>query len=251
MAEGKTVNLPTHALVLAAGKGKRMGSDIPKVMIEAGGRPLIDWVLANLTEAGISTITVVIGFGKETVIKALPAGVNWVEQKEQLGTAHAVLCAKPALRDINASLLITYGDMPLVTATTFRTLLDAHTAVDAACTVLTATIDKPTGYGRIVRDEDGLVQKIVEAADASSEELAITEVNTGVYVFNPGELFAVLSKISNNNRQGEYYLTDAVELLLNDGKPVAALLCKDSEEGCGVNSKEDLKRVEEVLLSRA
>ncbi|MFW5857422.1 MAG: NTP transferase domain-containing protein [Planctomycetota bacterium] len=240
-----------QALVLAAGKGTRMGGDSPKVLVEAGGRPLLHWVLDSLRDAGCDRVVTIVGYGRDRVVAALPAGVDWVEQAEQLGTGHAVLCARDAFEGFEGAVLITYGDMPLVTGETYRRLLDAHLAGGAAGTVLTARIAPPHRYGRVVRGPDGGVRRIVEAADATDEELAIDEINTGVYVFSWPELRGVLGRITNDNQQGEYYLPDAVELLLQDGKPFGALELKDAEEGNGVNSPADLERVEAILAARA
>ncbi|MFH0910994.1 MAG: NTP transferase domain-containing protein [Planctomycetota bacterium] len=236
-----------HALVLAAGKGKRMGAPIPKVMVQAAGRPLLGWVLKNLEEAGADRITAIVGFGKEEVIASLPEGVCWVEQAEQRGTGHAVLCAREALAGFEGTVLVTCGDMPLIRGATFRKLLDRHEESGADCTMLTATVEPPHRYGRILRDAKGRVKRIVEAEDATEEELSIAEVNTGVYAFRAPFLFQALRRVGNANRQGEYYLTEVVEILLRGGRRVEAISCEDAREALGVNSSEDLARVEAML----
>lgn len=236
-----------HALILAAGKGTRMGGTTPKVMVEASGKPLIHWVIGSLNTAGINSITAIVGYKKEEVIGALPEGCSWVEQKELLGTGHAVMAAKDALKDFDGIVLVTCGDMPLIKAETFKQFVDEHINKGNVCTVLTARIAPPHRYGRIVRDGAGDVKRIVEAADATEEELAIDEVNTGVYAFNSAELFEALANIRNDNNQGEYYLTDVLEIIISAGKKAGAVVCGDSVEALGVNSPDDLKVVEGVL----
>ncbi|MHC4870558.1 MAG: sugar phosphate nucleotidyltransferase [Planctomycetota bacterium] len=236
-----------HALILAAGKGTRMGGTLPKVMVPARGKPLILWVIENLNDAGISDITAVVGYKKDLVIDSLPKGTNWTEQAEQLGTGHAVLCAEDILKGFAGTVLVTCGDMPLIQSSTFKQLLENHSADNNSCTVLTSRIAPPHKYGRIVRNADGQVLKIVEAADATEDELLIDEVNTGVYAFDCKELFSALNNIGNTNNQGEYYLTDVLEILIKSGKSVGALICEKADEALGVNSPEDIIVVEKYL----
>jgi UDP-N-acetylglucosamine diphosphorylase/glucosamine-1-phosphate N-acetyltransferase len=241
------MNAGTHALVLAAGKGKRMGAPIPKVMVEAAGKPLLHWVLRHLADAHVDAVTVVVGFGKEQVIASLPPSARWVEQTRQLGTGHAVLCARSALESFGGTILVTCGDMPLVSGHTFRAILDRHGKSGAACTLLTARLAPPHKYGRIVRNAAGRVERIVEAADATEAELGIDEVNTGVYAFRAQPLFGALDRVGNANRQGEYYLTEVLEILLADREVVETVTCEDPREALGVNSPQDLALVETIL----
>jgi UDP-N-acetylglucosamine diphosphorylase/glucosamine-1-phosphate N-acetyltransferase len=247
MTVGKNMPSSVHALVLAAGKGTRMGADTPKVLVPAAGRPLLGWVLEHLRQAGVERRLVVVGYGRDEVIAALPAGVTWVEQTEQLGTGHAVMCAREELAPLGGTTLVTCGDMPLIRPATYAALLDHHRRSGAAGTVLTARLAPPHRYGRVLRDADGAVERIVEAADATPEELAVDEINTGVYAFRTDPLLAVLDRLGSDNEQGEYYLPDVLALLLAAGERVAALACETADEAHGVNTPEDLARVEALL----
>lgn len=242
--------MQARGCVLAAGKGSRMGGHFPKVLVEAGGKPLIHWVLSTLAEASVSPVTSVVGFQKDTVIAALPAGVLWAEQAQQLGTGHALLCAEASFAGFSGTILVTCGDAPCFRAETFRSLVETHCTSGAAATVLTARVAPPHRYGRIVRGADGGVARIVEAADATPEELAIDEINTGVYCFEAPLVFQMLRRVRNENGQGEYYLPDVLVELLRDGRAVRAVVLKDNDETLGVNSPEDLARVEKVLAGR-
>lgn len=244
------MDMTVRACVLAAGKGSRMGGLFPKVLAEASGRTLLAWVLDALTCADIPSITTVVGFQKDKVIDTLPAGVAWAEQAEQLGTGHAVLCAEPTFEGFAGTLVVTCGDAPCFRAETFRTLLKAHAEAKAACTVLTARVAPPHRYGRIVRNASGAVEKIVEAADATEAELAIDEINTGVYCFEAPLVFDMLRRVGNGNKQGEYYLPDALTELIRAGHTVCAQVLEDHDETLGVNSPEDLAKVEAILNAR-
>lgn len=239
-----------QALILAAGKGTRMGGTLPKVMVVARGKPLIGWVLDSLSGVGVSRSVAVVGYKKEDVVAYLPKGVEWAEQAEQRGTGHAVMCAKDKFANFDGTLLVTYGDMPLVTRKTYADFLAGHVKNGSACTVLTGIIPPPHRYGRIVRGKKGEVLRIVEAADATPEELAIDEINTGVYAFDCKKLFGALSRVKPNNKQGEYYLTDVLGIMIADGEKVEAVVCQDSSEAMGVNTPEDLAQVEAKLAAR-
>ncbi len=240
----------THALVLAAGKGTRMDSPLAKVLHRAAGRPLLAWVLDHLADAGLDRITVVVGADAEAVRELLPQGVGAVVQAEQLGTGHAVRCARKALGGLEGTVLVTCGDMPLVSGATYRALMAHHGRTRSACTLLAARPSDPGAYGRVVRAPDGAVRRIVEAADATDDERALREVNTGVYAFEAQALSEVLGRIGRANRQGEYYLTDAMGLLCDQGERVEALTCEDPDEAQGVNTPEDLARVADLLGAR-
>ncbi|MBN2711734.1 MAG: NTP transferase domain-containing protein [Planctomycetes bacterium] len=241
-----------RACVLAAGKGTRMGGDRPKVLFEAGGKPLIEWVLSALSAAGIDDRVAVVGFMKDEVIAKLPTGVRWVEQSPQLGTGHAVMCARLAFQENNpdAPVLVTCGDMPLLSEESFLAVRELREKEDAAVALLTVRIPAESRFGRIVRGEDGGVLGIVEYKDATEEQRAIDEGNTGVMCFRADALWDALDGLSNDNSQNEYYLTDVIGILLAKGEKVAAHVCEDVNEALGVNTPEDLAEVEEVLASR-
>ncbi len=238
------------AIVLAAGKGKRMKSDLPKVLHEVSGKPIVQHLLDTLETLNIEKTVVVVGYQAERVIEALrTARVVFAEQKEQLGTGHAVMTAGAELRRFFGDVLVVAGDVPLLRARTIRRLLAEHRKQDAAGTVLTATLPDPTGYGRIVRDDNGMILEIVEHADASEEQRQIAEVNSGTFVFKKAPLFDALRRIDNNNRKGEYYLTDVMRVFLESGMRTAGYRVEDYRETLGVNSAEELALVEAVLRS--
>lgn len=236
-----------HAIVLAAGKGTRMKSNLAKVLHRAAGMPLIGWALSALE--GIDSITVVVGHQAEDVAAVLPQGVRSRVQEPQNGTGHA---AEVGLAGIDLAaddtVLVVPGDMPLITADTIGRLLDAHREHSAAVTVLSAVVDDPAGYGRIVRDADRVVA-IVEHRDASSEELAIHEINTSVYAFRGEALTSSLRDIGTDNEQAERYLTDAVAILAGRGERVRAVQA-DAMEAMGVNTHAELARAAAELRRR-
>lgn len=247
-----------RAIVLAAGKGTRMGGDRPKVLYEAGGKPLIHWVLNALSAAAVDGVVAVVGFGKDEVIRRLPTGVLWVEQSPQLGTGHAVMCARslfvgdkcnPELA--GAQIIVTCGDMPLLSAESFRRVAALRGETGAACCMLTVDIPPLSTFGRIIRDPSGAVSRIVEYKDASEEERTVLEGNTGVYCFRADALWSALDKVGNRNSQGEYYLTDVIPLLLAAGEKVVAIKCGAANEALGVNTPADLAEVEQALRERA
>ena len=225
----------TTAVVLAAGRGKRMGSDLPKVLHPLSGRPLVSYAIASVREAGADDVVVVVGYRRELVEGALADdGVSFAVQTEQRGTGHAVLAARDHLGG-DGDVLVVYGDMPLLTGATLRRLRDRRREVDAAGVALTITLDNPPDFGRIVRDEQGRVQRVVEVRDASAEELAIREVNVGAYCFSSAELLPALERLRSDNAQGEYYLTDVLGILVDDGHRVETVATDDLEETLGIN----------------
>ena len=237
------------AVVLAAGKGTRLNSeayDLPKVMRVAGGRPLLKYVLAAIDFIGAENTIIVVGYKKEAVISAFP-GYTFAEQKEQLGTGHAVMAAAGALQGFEGSVLVCCGDMPLIKRESLLALVDAHFSESNACTILSGTSDEPLDYGRIVRDENGNFLRMVEHKDCSEEERKIRELNSGVYIFEAPELLRALTKLSRNNAQGEYYLTDVPAILRSEGKRVGVCCRHLGTELLGVNTPEQLRRVEELL----
>ncbi|NNK91108.1 MAG: bifunctional UDP-N-acetylglucosamine diphosphorylase/glucosamine-1-phosphate N-acetyltransferase GlmU [Acidimicrobiia bacterium] len=238
------------AVILAAGKGTRMKSELPKVLHEAAGRPLVSWMLDTLVKAAVEDTAVVVGYRASEVAALLPAGVVAVEQTEQLGTGHAAAVGIGGL-DLGDDdvVLVLPGDMPLITAETVSDLIETHRAAGASATVLTVHAPDPHGYGRVVRDHDGMVAAIVEHRDATPEQLAIDEVNTSVYAFSAAGLAELLQRIEPHNAQGEFYLTDAVALLNGDGKRVAAM-ATHAAEGLGVNSHAQLAEAASALRGR-
>ncbi len=224
-----------------------MKSDLPKVLHPLNGKPLISYVIENLKLSGIDRITVIVGYRGQQVIDTIGDSVSFVWQHEQLGTGHAVMQAEESLKDYDGSILIACGDVPLIRPETFRKLADLISNDDVKAVVLTMEPEDPAGYGRIVKDESGAFRRIVEEKDASPEEKKIGEVNSGTYIFNSSFLFRGLKEVNTDNAQGEYYLPDALQFILKSGQSVETLLLDDSIEGSGINSKEELKYLEEYI----
>ena len=242
--------MKTAAIVLAAGAGTRMKSEKPKVAHEVLGKPLVNWVVDAAEEAGVSTIVAVVRHKREQVIPLVEDRAEIVVQEEQRGTAHAVLSCSDALADFEGSLLVLSGDCPLITSETMKALIDMRESNDAAVVVLTMEMADPTGYGRIIREADGSVARIVEQKDASPEEAAVTECNSGFYCFDAKALFEALGQVGSDNAQGEFYLTDVLEISRNAGRAVLALPAKDPNECLGINTREQLAAVEEIARQR-
>jgi bifunctional UDP-N-acetylglucosamine pyrophosphorylase / glucosamine-1-phosphate N-acetyltransferase len=237
-----------HVVILAAGQGTRMKSAHPKVLQPLAGRPLLAHVLGRALGLGAHATHVVYGHGGDAVPAAFPdADVRWVLQAEQLGTGHAVAQAMPGIPD-DATVLVLYGDVPLIEAATLRPLVEAARAGRFA--LLGVRLEDPTGYGRIIRDAGGRVVRIVEQKDASSSELAVTEVNTGIVAAPAGRLRAWLAGLSNANAQGEYYLTDVVASAVADGVAVEAMLAPTVAEVLGINDRAQLASLETALRAR-
>jgi len=237
--------------LLAAGRGKRMRSDRPKVIHSLGGTPLLEYPLRVARSLNPAKIAVVVGHGAPEVEGACSGeGVAWILQKEQLGTGHAVLCAKGTLADFPGDLLILSGDVPLVTATTLERLLHRHRQGKSSVTLLTAFLDNPTGYGRILRDSAGRILSVVEEKDASDAEKKIQEINSGMYAVDPGFLFPALEKLTNQNRQGEYYLPDIVGEAARGGRGIEAVRVEDPAEIRGINTREELAIMERSLQEK-
>jgi bifunctional UDP-N-acetylglucosamine pyrophosphorylase/glucosamine-1-phosphate N-acetyltransferase len=235
----------TVALVLAAGQGKRMNSDLAKVLHPMAGRPLLAHVLGTLEVLGVSRVVAVIGHQRDRVREAFrEADVEWVVQAEQRGTGHAVLCAGEALDGFAGILLVVCGDTPLLRASTLHALIEGHRASGAAVTVLSMRLPDPAGYGRIARLPDGGIDRIVEERDAPPEVRALDEVNSGIYAFDYAKLAQVLSRLTAENAQGEYYLTDTVALLRAAGHAAAVVLAPDHREMCGINTVDQLGEAE-------
>lgn len=239
--------MSVRAVVLAAGKGKRMNSDLPKVLFEVAGRPLVSWVIDAVARAGVDEITVVVGHGADQVADVLPEGVRIALQEHQLGTGHAVMTALASMGDLSGdTVLVVPGDTPLLQAESLMNLLAAHSGADA--TLLTAHMPDPTGYGRVIRDGDR-VAAIVEERDASDEQRMVCEVAVSTYAFEGPALAAALAAIGNENTQGEYYLTDAVAVIAGRGV-VGALTGADAAEVQGVNSLGQLASVNAAMRDR-
>jgi bifunctional UDP-N-acetylglucosamine pyrophosphorylase/glucosamine-1-phosphate N-acetyltransferase len=237
------------ALILAAGEGTRMKSALPKVAHEVLGVPMVRLVVDAAREAGCENVIAVTGHGAEQVEALLP-DVTCVRQDRQLGTGHAVMCAAEALAGVAGSLVILSGDTPLMTAETVRGLVAMRESSGSVATLLTAHMSDPAGYGRIVRDRDGGVSAIVEEKDCTPEQRAIHEVNTGTYCFDTAVLLAHLERLSTDNAQGEYYLTDMVEVFNSEGLDVSATMTEDPLETLGVNSRVQLAQAAKVLQRR-
>ena len=242
----------TAALVLAAGQGTRMNSDLPKVLHPMLGRPLLGYVLAALDDLGVGRTLVVIGHQRERVqAEFAGADLEWVVQAEQRGTGHAVLMAGPALSEFQGTLLVVCGDTPLLRAPALHHLLEAHRTSGAAGTVLSTRVPDPKGYGRIIRapeiGEDAIAA-IVEQRDATPEQTAIDEINSGNYAFDYRALEGVLSQLTAHNAQGEYYLTDTVRLLLQSGRKASVMCAPDHRELLGINTPEQLREAERIHL---
>jgi bifunctional UDP-N-acetylglucosamine pyrophosphorylase / glucosamine-1-phosphate N-acetyltransferase len=239
------------AIILAAGIGKRMGSDLPKVLHPVLGRPMLEHVLDAVRDAGVGRSIVVIGHQADRVRAAVAGrGVEFALQAEQLGTGHAVQQTKPLLDGTSGIAFVLCGDTPLLTSGTLTGLLDVHRAASASATVLSAFLDDPTGYGRIVRGPDGAVQRIVEHKDATEDERKIREINSGLFAFSLPDLFEALAEVRADNAQGEFYLTDTVAILLQKGRRVAAHPCSDAREVLGVNTPQQLRDVESIMKAR-
>lgn len=239
-----------EAIVLAAGKGTRMYSELPKVLHPVFGKPVLGYVLESLAGAGIKTPYVVIGYRAEEVRAFLkPWGAVPVLQREQKGTGHAVMMAKTVLAKAQGPVLVWPGDMPLVKPETLEAFCVAHERARAHVSVLSCEREDPFGYGRIVREE-GHFTAIREELDATPEERGIREVNTGIYLFDKKVLFDALERIGRDNRKGEYYLTDTVEILRRDGYCVEAFSLASADEGQGINSQKDLATVTQKINER-
>jgi bifunctional UDP-N-acetylglucosamine pyrophosphorylase/glucosamine-1-phosphate N-acetyltransferase len=234
-------------VVLAAGQGKRMKSRLPKVLHTVCGRPMLDYVLDAARAVDAERIVVVLGHGYEKVLPHLPGDCVVALQERQLGTGHAILAAAGQI--LPGLLLVLPGDTPLVTGETLRALVRAHARSGAAATVLTMELDDPAGYGRVVRDADGFVLRIVEHRDATPEELAIHEVNSSMYVLPALESLEILNRVSDANVQKEIYLTDVIAGLCARGKKVTASRVPDPSVALGVNSRDELAQAG-VLMAR-
>lgn len=238
-------------IVLAAGKGVRMKSDLPKVFHEILGEPMLSYVLQSLKKLDPEETYVVVGHKRDLIMDYYKDwDLKFVVQEDQLGTGHAVMQAKSHLENFSGTVLVLAGDVPLLSENTLRRLIDFHLEHKAAATDLTAVLPDAGNYGRIVRNETGEILKIVEKKDATPEELKIKEINTGTFCFDKNALFTALTEVKAENAQQEYYLTDTLEILRKKSLPVYAFRTDDPSETLGINTKEELVSVEKILFTR-
>ena len=240
----------TVAVILAAGKGTRMKSALPKVLHAVGGKSMLRHVMTAAEQAGAKRMLVVVGFGGDKVQAEIGAAAEFVLQAEQLGTGHAMMQVQPELAGFTGTILLLCGDTPLLTGKTLQELVAAHQQSGVAATVLTACPADATGYGRILRDDSGQVIGIVEQKDATAVQKQIGEINTGIYCFEAAPLFAALEGLTCNNAQGEYYLTDVLAILAKAGQRVCAVEVADFQETLGINSRLQLAEADTIMRRR-
>ena len=235
-------------LILAAGKGTRMKSELPKVLHKVCGVPMVQKIVNTCSKIGSIENILILGHKKEEVLKVLP-NMQYVVQEEQLGTGHAVIQAKDKLKDFDGTVMILCGDTPLLREETLKELYNYHKQTGATTTILTSIYENPFGYGRIVKENETVIG-IVEEKEASEEIRAIKEVNAGVYCFESKDLLSALDRIDNKNEKGEYYLTDVIAINVRDGKKVEAFLLEDNDEILGINSKIELEKANCIMKNR-
>jgi bifunctional UDP-N-acetylglucosamine pyrophosphorylase / glucosamine-1-phosphate N-acetyltransferase len=239
-----------YAIILAAGQGTRMKSKLYKVLHPVCGKPMVQHVIDQVKSLNINEIVTIVGHGAEKVKDQLGEDSQYALQAEQLGTAHAVQQAGDMLADKEGVTIVVCGDTPLIKAETMEALFKHHEETSAKATILTARAEDPTGYGRIVRNAEGFVEKIVEHKDANEQEKSINEINTGTYCFDNKMLFEAIQNVSNDNVQGEYYLPDVIEILKNQGEIVSAFVTDNFAETLGVNDRVALAEAERTMKKR-
>lgn len=245
--------MATTAIILAAGKGTRMQSDLPKVLHPVCGRAMLAYVLDTARQAGSDRLLVVVGHRADLVkqtFAADAADISWVLQSPQIGTGHAVMVCKDELAGLEGPVLVLAGDGPLIRPETLRQLIETHQSAGAACTLATSILSEPGGYGRIVRDQAGNLVGIVEALDATAEQKAIHEVNVSIYCFDAAALRGVIARLKNDNAKGEYYLTDTLGLLASEGRKIAAVAAVPPEDVLSINTLDELRHVSDIMAAR-
>ena len=247
---GGPVMVKRYAIILAAGQGTRMKSKLYKVLHPVCGKPMVEHVIDQVSQLDLERLVTIVGFGAEEIKAQIGEKSEFALQEKQLGTAHAVMQAAPHLGDKEGVTLVICGDTPLITAETMKALLEHHLQAGAKATVLTAFAENPTGYGRIIRNSEGHVEKVIEHKDATEEERKIKEINTGTYCFDNQALFQALTEVSNDNAQGEYYLPDVIEILKRQGEIVSAYQTDSFEETLGVNDRVALAEAERIMRER-
>jgi UDP-N-acetylglucosamine diphosphorylase/glucosamine-1-phosphate N-acetyltransferase len=240
------------AIILAAGKGKRMKSDLPKVLHKIDGKPIINYLMKTLSELDFDRTSVVVGFNGEMVItevESFKPEIVW--QRDQRGTGHAVMQAEKDYKNFDGTVLVATGDVPFLAKKSLTELFKLHEQSGAVATCMSADFEDPTGYGRVIRgDEPDSMVAIVEHKDADEEILKIHEINSGIFCFDSRELFKILHRVDDKNAQGEYYLTDVIRLFIGDGKKCAVWKVPDPFEVSGINSTDQLKEAENILKAR-
>ena len=242
--------MPNYAIILAAGKGTRMKSDLPKVLHKVAGISMLEHVFRSVGAISPEKTVTVVGHKAELVEQVLAGQTEFVKQTEQLGTGHAVMMAEPVLEGLEGHTLVIAGDTPLITGDSLKHLIDFHINHKNVATILTAEAANPFGYGRIVRNDNAEVLRIVEQKDATDFEKQIKEINTGTYVFDNARLFEALKNINTNNAQGEYYITDVIGIFREAGEKVGAYTLKDFDESLGVNDRVALSTAEGIMRRR-
>lgn len=238
------------AVILAAGQGTRMKSKLYKVLHPILNKPMINYVIDNLKMNNLDKLVTVVGHGAEKVSEVVGSNSEFVIQEEQLGTGHAVQQAKDLLKDKDGTTIVVCGDTPLITSETFEKLFEYHEKTNSKATILTTNMPNPTGYGRVIRNEDDAVERIVEHKDANESELAVNEINTGTYCFDNRALFEALKHVNNDNAQGEYYLPDVIEILKTNAQKVSAYLTENIDETYGINDRVALAEAERIMKRR-
>ncbi len=243
-----------QAVIMAAGKGTRMGEvDLPKVLYPVADQPMLCWVIRACQEAGVSRCVVVIGYKGDEVRQALAGfdGIEFAEQTDPKGTAHAVQVTQPLFEDQPATdVFVLAGDGPLIRARTLGRLLEIHRRRKASATLATSVIDNPTGYGRIIRSDDGSLKGIVEQKDATEEQLQIREVNPSYYCFESTALFSALSQVQPHNQQGEFYVTDVPSIMKRQGQGVEVVEAVPPQDVLSINTQQQLEEVDLILRRR-
>ncbi len=241
------------AIILAAGKGTRMNSDLPKVLHPVCGRPMLSYVIDACRQAGCDKIVLVVGHRAELVKQTYASqngDISYVLQQPQMGTGHAVMVCKDELAPLQGPVLVIAGDGPLIHAKTLRELIETHRKKQAACTLATSILEDPARYGRIIRDEHGDVAGIIEWLDATEQQRQVREVNVSLYCFDTAALRSVIGRITNNNNKGEYYITDTLGLLRGDGKRIAAVAAVPPEDVLSINTPAELEEVGRIMARR-